>query len=68
MMTPEERKPQYYGRPVNRRLHPVYDFEICFGEDGLKRCLADINCSRFEIVAVTQTMDKYTIFFRRLPV
>lgn len=67
MVTPEERKPQCCVRPAGRRLLPVYDFEICFGEDGLKQCLADINRSRFEIITVTQTMDKYTIFFRRLP-
>ena len=44
----------------------VYDFEICIGVDELKRALAKINYHGFDIVAVTQTMDKYTVFFRRL--
>ena len=66
MVTPEDRKPIYYGRPVNRPPLKVYDFEICYGEDELKQCLAIINHSFVELVTVTQTMDKYTVFFRRL--
>ena len=43
MMTPEERKPVYYGRPVNYPPHKVCDFEICFGEEELKRTMATLN-------------------------
>lgn len=42
-----------------------YDFDICLGTDELKRALTTLNYNGYELVAVTQTMDKYTVFFRR---
>lgn len=44
----------------------VYDFEVCIGVEELQQALAKINYHGFDLVAVTQTMDKYTVFFRRL--
>lgn len=43
----------------------VYDFDVCIGVEALKLTLSKLNSFRFELVAVTQTMDKYTVFFRR---
>lgn len=68
MVKSEERKPVYYGRPVNYPPHKVCDFEICFGEEELKQVMATLNYNGFDLVTVTQTMDKYTVFFRRSPV
>lgn len=63
MRTPEDRK----GGGPNFTAHWfVYDFEICIGVEELKQTLAKINYHGYDIVAVTQTMDKYTVFFRRL--
>ena len=42
-----------------------YDFEICYGPEELKLALSALNRNGYEMVAVTQTMDKYTVFFRR---
>lgn len=42
-----------------------YDFEVCIGVGELKRAIASLNYNGYELVAVTQTMDKYTVFFRR---
>lgn len=49
-----------------RRPVVLYDFEVCFGADALARALSNINYHGFVLVAVTQTGDKYTVFFRRL--
>lgn len=63
MKTPEDAK----GRGPNMTAHWfAYDFEVCIGIEELKQALAKINYHGFDIVTVTQTMDKYTIFFRRL--
>lgn len=50
------------------RVLSVYDFEICFGEESLKRVIAKINYHGYELAAVTQDGDKYTVFFRRASV
>ena len=61
--TPEDCK----GRGPNFAAHWfVYDFEVCIGTDEQKQALATINYHGYDLVAVTQTMDKYTVFFRRL--
>ncbi len=53
---------------VPERQLALYDFEICFGEDALKRVIAKINYNGYELAAVTQDGDKYTVFFRRASV
>ena len=68
MITPEDRKPVYCGCPVNYPSYKVCDFEICFGEHELKRAMATLNYNGYDLVTVTQTMDKYTVFFWRPPV
>lgn len=49
----------------NNPFRSYYDFEICYGAEGLKLALSALNRNGYELVAVTQTMDKYTVFFRR---
>lgn len=63
MKTPEGAKT---GGPNFTAHWFVYDFDICYGEDELKRALENINYHGFDLVAVTQTGCKYTVFFRRL--
>lgn len=46
----------------------AYDFEICAGVDGLKLALATINYHGYDVVALTQNGDIYTLIFRRLHV
>lgn len=64
-MTPEERKPRYYGRPVNFRPSKVHDFEVCYGAGGLAQSLRYINDCGYEIISVTQNGTEYTVVFRR---
>lgn len=51
--------------PEQSNVRCVYDFEVCIGVEELKLKLSKINSFGFELVSVTQTMDKYTLFFRR---
>lgn len=48
--------------PKPRRL---YDIEICIGVESLKRAIHLINSARWELIAVTQNEEIYTVFFRR---
>lgn len=68
VITSEECKPRYTGRPVNYVPLRVYDFELCNGVDALKQCLAKINYHGFDVVGFTQDGSCYTVLFRRRPV
>ena len=50
-------------RMVRRRY--LYDIEICIGVAELKRVIHVINAANWEIVAVTQNEEIYTVVFRR---
>lgn len=53
MVTPESKARRYY------------DFVVCYSMETLKDSIAQINYHGFEIVAVTETNTKYTIFYLR---
>lgn len=67
MVTPEERKPRYYGRPVNIRPAKVYDFEKCCTVGDIERVIEEINLNGWELICVTPAYERaYFVFFRRL--
>ena len=41
----------------------MYDYEICCGLDALKRMIEVINRVGYQLIAVTQFKDQYTVFF-----
>ena len=43
----------------------VVDFEECEGKNGLTTTLCFLNAQRWEVVAVTQSHNKFIVFFRR---
>lgn len=42
-----------------------YDYQICHGQRALRETLKFINLHGYEIVAVSQHYQDYTVFFRR---
>lgn len=43
----------------------VYDFQICHGQRALREVVDYINHHGYDIVAVCQHANDYTVFFRR---
>jgi hypothetical protein len=50
---------------IPERKRTVTDYVFCYTKEDLKWAIEDINKSGFEVIAVTQDEEAWTVFFRR---